>query len=216
MLLQPVNGGFNNTVRVQALSPSAATISDSHASLASELNLDHKAREFTKIGPNNLSVAVQVSAAQFDLLLKADLEYTESEQFGWKAVLSSALKPNRKSSFVKIGHHGSQNADADGIWQSMVENDPLCVVTPYARLREPLPTSADIQRIKTRTNQLFSTTWPPSSKPPRRMGVDGTIAGAIRNRRSLSRKPGFARIRFQFDSSEFQPEVKLFGSAQRL
>lgn len=206
-------GGYKNAVSVQALSPSAATIAETSANTASELCTQYPTRQFRRLSPNHLSVAIQVATGAMDLLLKADLEDTEESQFGWKAVLRSPFRPQRKSSIVKVGHHGSLNADNNQVWTDMLIATPLSVVTPYSRLKAPLPTDADLARIKARTEECFVTTWPPSSRPIRRPKIDRFLAAATNSRRSLSRRPGFVRIRFDLNLAAAVPAIDLFGSA---
>ncbi len=208
-------GGFEDLVKVRVLSPSPATVRDAQNNIVNRLQTGFSVRKFKRFDPNDLSVAVQVSVGARDLLLKADLEDTVEPEFGWKAVLTSELRPRRQSSIVKIGHHGSDNADNIDVWQEMISPGPKGVVTPYTRLKEPLPTNGDINRIKSRTDQLFCTTWPHSTRPPRRQGVDGLMAGATRTRRALNHNPGFVRLRCSFTDS-VAPKVELFGSAREL
>lgn len=206
-------GGDNNAVRVQALSPSAQTIADTLKTIASVICTSPENRRFRSLTPNHLSVALQVSAGAVDLLLKADLENTSEPHRGWKAVLSSQLRPQRKSGIVKVGHHGSQNADNHEVWLDMVMANPLCVVAPYSRLEEPLPTRADLERIASRTDQCYVTTWPPSTRVKGRPEVDRWLDGATKVRRGLARDPGFVRVRFDMDAVAPVPSVELFGSA---
>jgi hypothetical protein len=209
-------GGFNDSTCIQALSPSAAAISNATTAVIANLVTNTATRQFRRFDPNDLSVAVQVTAGAIDLLLKADLENTNEPEFGWRAVLSSAFRPNRRNRIVKVGHHGSRNADNDSVWNTMVEANPVSVVTPYSRLAKPLPRTEDIRRIKKRTNQLYATTWPPSSSPQRRLGVDGYISGATTVRKAINRVPGFVRVRFDLNHSAPSLIVELYGSARKM
>lgn len=204
---------YQGAVAVQALSPSAQTIAYTLNTIGSMICTSPENRRFRSLTPNHLSVALQVSAGAVDLLLKADLENTSEPHFGWKAVLSSKLRPPRKSGIVKVGHHGSQNADNHEVWRDMVIAHPLCVVTPYSRLEEPLPTHADLQRIASRTDQCYVTTWPPSTRVNKRPGVDRWLNDATKVRRGPARDPGFVRVRFDMDAAAPVPCVELFGSA---
>lgn len=206
-------GGYLGCVSVQALSPSAATIVDASANLIETLCTGLPIRKFNAFSPNHLSVAVQVTAGPNELLLKADLENTDQPQFGWKAVLQSPFRPKRRSQVVKVGHHGSSNAHNDQVWDEMISLNPLSVVTPYSRLRHPLPQPSDLVRLKVRTSQLYVTTWPPTSRPKRRRGIDGAISAATRLRRALNRDPGFVRIRFDLAQTVPTANIELFGSA---
>ncbi|MEI8371277.1 MAG: MBL fold metallo-hydrolase [Planctomycetota bacterium] len=133
------HGGYDSRSEVWALSPSAATVTNASTNLAELLLTPGKCRRFKHFSPNDLSVAILVRAGAYDLLLGADLENTAAHEFGWKAVLSSTVRPMTQAYAFKIAHHGSANADHDGIWLSMLVNQPAVVVTPYAKLTKPLP-----------------------------------------------------------------------------
>jgi beta-lactamase superfamily II metal-dependent hydrolase len=209
-------GGYQGAVQVRALSPSPATIQDAQSSIAKRIMSDAPIRKFKRLGPNDLSVAVQISAVTRDLLLKADLENTNVSLTGWNAVLNSQFRPNQMSEIVKVAHHGSENADNDTVWTTMVLPKPTSIVTPYSRLANPLPREEDIQRIKSRNGDLFCTTWPPSTKAPRRRGIDGLVASATRTRKSLNRRSGIVRLRYSFANPNDSPRVETFGSATEL
>lgn len=206
-------GGYGGAVQVRVLSPSPATVQDTQSNIAKRIMSDAPIRKFKRLGPNDLSVAVQISAVGRDLLLKADLENTKAALTGWNAVLSSQFRPESMNEVVKVGHHGSENADNDTVWNTMVLPKPISVVTPYSRLARPLPRDEDVQRIKNRNGDLYCTTWPPSTKAPRRRGVDGLVGSATRTRRAMNRKPGFVRLRYSLTNPSVPPSVETFGSA---
>jgi hypothetical protein len=209
-------GGYGGATEVWALSPSAATVTNALTNLAERLLTAGECRRFKRFSPNDLSVAILVQTGSYDLLLGADLENTVAQHFGWKAVLSSTTRPATQSNAFKIAHHGSANADHDDIWLTMLAKQPIVVVTPYAKLAKPLPRDTDVQRIKSRTNMAYCTTWPPSKKPPKRRGADGIIRGATKRRRALNQNSGHFCLRLDLTNSSATPTVALFGSAQRL
>jgi hypothetical protein len=209
-------GGHKGAAELWALSPSAATVTNAKADLVNTLLTSGSARRFKQFSPNDLSVAVLVRVASFSLLLGADLENAAPGEFGWKAVLSSQLRPKQPAEVFKIAHHGSSNADHAAIWDTMLVNQPIAVVTPYARLQEPRPRNTDVQRIKGRTNAVFCTTWPPTKKPRKRQGVDGIVGGATRTRRALNTLSGSIRLRVDLDGEPANPQVELFGGAKQL
>ncbi|MEQ9410670.1 MAG: MBL fold metallo-hydrolase [Fuerstiella sp.] len=207
-------GGFCDLVSVQALSPSAATIQATLSNLARQLCTDMPTRKFRRFSPNDLSVALQVSAGPIDILLKADLEDCPQPQVGWKAVLQSPFRPKKKSQMVKVGHHGSSNADNDQVWADMIESKPWCVVTPYSKLKEPLPREADLARLSGRTDELYVTSSLSTGSRIKRRGLERQIAAATRIRRPVNRQSGFVRIRFGLGRSPI-PDIQLFGAAHR-
>jgi hypothetical protein len=209
-------GGYDNATEVWTLSPSAATVTNALASLADRLVTAGDTRRFKRFSPNDLSVALLVKTGVYSLVLGADLETTASDQFGWKAVLNSTVRPRHLSDGIKIAHHGSANADHDDIWTSMLIENPIAFVTPFAKLSVPLPTEDDVGRMKGRTDRLYCTTWPPSKKPPRRKGVDGIVQGATKSRRAINPASGHIRLRLDLSDPSAPPSVELFGSARRL
>lgn len=209
-------GGHCDRTEVWALSPSAATVANAFANIADRLLTSGQCRRFKRFSPNDLSVAILVQAGIHNLLLGADLENTTAEQFGWKAVLRSTLRPTEKASVFKLAHHGSVNADHEGIWERMLVSQPAVVVTPYSKLAMPLPRESDVQRVKRRTDRVFCTTWPPTKQPARRRGVDGIVRGATKSRRALNKNSGCIRLRVDLSDPSAAPTIELFGSARQL
>lgn len=209
-------GGYRGTSEVWSLSPSASTITNAMKTLASKLVTPGKSKRFRPHSPNDVSVATLVRAGSWNLLLGADLENTVEPEFGWRAVLSSTARPTDVSQVFKVGHHGSQNAHHDDIWNTMLSSDPTSVITPYTRLSDKLPTTTDVSRIQARTKSLYCTTWPPSRKPTKRRAVDGIIAGAAKSRHALNTDRGYVRVRVDLSASTAVPSVELFGSAAQL
>src|SRR5262245_28207655 len=102
------------------------------------------------------------------LLLGADLERGRDIRRGWQAILASDLRPRVESCTFKVAHHGSENADLDGIWTDLVMANSRAVLTPYTPGVTPRPSKTDIARLKSRTKYLYCTCWPPFASPPKR------------------------------------------------
>lgn len=210
-------GGFQDSAKVVALSPSPDTVTNSKTDLVSKLLTSSATRSFKRFRPNDLSVAARVEAGPVKLLLGADLENKLPGNFGWNAVLLSDHRHTlHKADAFKVAHHGSSNADDERVWSSLLQPNPVAVVTPYSKLASPLPTDSDVSRIKSRTTRLYCTTWPPKSKPLRRQGVDGIVAMATKSRHRIAGKRGFVRIRFDLRQLSPVPQVEMFGAAIQL
>jgi hypothetical protein len=202
---------------VHSLSPSHQTITDSKAELGRLLpTLGKGIRRFPFVAPNDLSTVLVVETAGVNLLLGADLERGQDERRGWKAVVNSALRPPGKSAAYKVAHHGSSGADLHSVWESLVDNTPTAVLTPYARGSKPLPSEADVKRIKSKANRTYCTAWPPTVKPPRRRNADLTIARVALTRRATRQKPGHIRLRVALDGGGGDMRVELFDGAVEL
>lgn len=203
-------------VSIQAVSPSSETVRHTRTGLAERILTSGHARRFRRVGPNDLSVAVQVVTPTRRLLLKADLEDSTHELCGWRGVLASRLDRPKDNSIVKIGHHGSSNADNDNVWSTIVTDSPLSVVTPYSKLQVPLPRADDVLRILSRNGESYCTTWPPSTRPLRRPLTDAFMNTSARNRRTVARRSGAVRLRFSLTDYDRSPTIELFGSARQL
>ena len=206
-------------VEVHALSPSSQTVTDTKGDIAGLIPTAHQIiRRFHSTGPNDLSVVLLVSTAGLHLLLGADLERGGDRRRGWQAILGSALRPRVTSSGYKVAHHGSKNADIDGIWDNLLVNNPCAVLTPFARGPKPLPSDDDVSRIKKKTNRLYCTTaWPPTKSPPRRdKAVERTMREVVRSRRAVRKCPGHIRVRAPFGGKPEDLMVDLFDGATAL
>lgn len=204
-------GGHNHAVKLWALSPSSASIANALKNLAEKL-LDNT-RKFKRFSPNDLSIVVLVDAGTHSLLLGADLENTREEAFGWKAVLSSGLTPQRQSNAFKVSHHGAVNGDHAEVWNSRLRYHPIAVVAPYLKLVDPLPTRRDVERIKGYTGNSYCTSAPTLRKPVRRPGVDGIMGTMTRSRRAVIERAGFVRLRVDLTDSAAEPRIEIFGTA---
>jgi hypothetical protein len=204
-------------VTVHALSPSAQSITDSKGQLARLIpRVGDAIRRFPSVAPNDLSVALLVQTRGPNLLLGADLESGGDEWHGWRAVVASKQMPPLLSEAYKVAHHGSRGADIEAIWSQLLSKEPIAVLTPFARGRTPLPTPADINRIKSRASKAYCTVFPPTTNPPRRRGVDGTMREVVRSRRATRRQPGHIRLRIPIDDDLRGISVELFDGATSL
>jgi hypothetical protein len=174
------------------------------------------AKRFKQLTPNHLSVAMLAIAGHYSLLLGADLERTPEAQFGWDAVLASTVRPNQISDAFKVAHHGSITAEHGDVWTKMLRASPIAVVTPFSKLPKPLPKDGDIKRLKGKCGVVYCTTWPTSSKPPRRKRVDAMAKSATKSRRVVSRKSGAIRLRMDLADTSAKPIIDTFGSAKEL
>lgn len=183
-------------IEVDALSPSAQTITDSKRHIARMIPAAGDAiGRLPSVEPNDLSVVLLVKSTDFHVLLGADLENGRDELRGWQAVLSADVRPPVRSNAYKIAHHGSENADNPGIWSLLLGQKPHAILTPYVRGRKPLPSPADIRRIKSKSCYLYSTVWPPTKRPPRRRIADRTLKAIVRHRAAAHNRPGHIRLR---------------------
>ena len=165
------------------------------------------------LAPNEASVVLWVRAGAVRLLLGADLE-----RQGWTAILENPARPDSEAAAFKLPHHGSEDADHDGVWDRMVASDAVSIVAPWSRGGSLLPRPADVRRILERGRPAYATatqTTIRSRARPRGRPVDRTIReSGIRVRRLPPSLSG-VRIRRRVEGvSDWK--VDLLGSGCRL
>src|SRR5262249_17971101 len=106
--------------------------------------------------PNDTAVVLLLETCAGGVLLGADLEHVISTRLrGWHAVLDHNGRPKLAASLFKIPHHGSGNADCPEVWERMIEQDAVCILTPFELGSVALPRPADRQRIRNRTSNGY-------------------------------------------------------------
>lgn len=156
--VEPGDLAHGQACEVWSLSPSDKQKAEFLAQIIAQSPILGKAkRRATVEYPNHLSAVLLIKAANEAVLLGADLENHPDPDLGWNSVLSSQGRPRLLSFFFKVPHHGSENAHHDEVWKQMLLRNPISIITPYSRLKEPLPTEADKKRIAAHTKRAFVT-----------------------------------------------------------
>jgi hypothetical protein len=204
-------------VEVRTLSPSSKTVTTAATAFGNLLPKSGSLiKRVTEDGPNDVSVVLLVRSPAVSFLLGADLERTDDPQCGWRAVITSGVRPRVKSIGFKVAHHGSENGDLDEIWSELLEVSPYSLVTPYGRGRKPLPSPPDVGRLLKRTPQAYCTVWPLNVRPRvRDKAANRTMDEVAKNRRSVRRTPGHLRLRVPLANAAV-PVLSMFDGAVAL
>lgn len=219
LLYFPQEGRIAGT-EVFALSPSDAAITLSLRQIIDQLTPKAKTpkRRAIALEPNHAAVALWVTVGNLHLLLGSDLEKYRDDRVGWKAILLSSARPQGRALVVKVPHHGSSNAYYKGMWQEMVSlDDPIALFTQYASGVKPLPSEADIARIKIHTSKMYCTGSPSGTAPIRRdPAVEKTLREFVQTRRTIIGPMGHIRVRIPINASVDKSTFDLFNGAQEL
>jgi len=197
---------------ILALSPTNAACSKALASYAALLP---KAKQPMKrvgpLDPNHGSIVLWISCGEERILLGADLEETGEQGTGWSVVVESKIREGAASVF-KVPHHGSSNGHHEAVWNKLLGKAPFAILTPYTRLKHPLPTAEDIKRITKLTPNSYVTRDPLSPDEKIRISktIDKTISEATRKARRLPSTVGVIRLR---RSAKGIWTSELFGTA---
>ena len=200
----------SSNCEVWSLSPGDEAYSAFLRSLA-PVPATRRERGLRPLTPNQLSVALLVRfRGGASCLLGADLE-----RRGWTAVLRDPARPGWKSSVFKVPHHGSANAHLEGVWDELLEPEPIAILAPWRLGGGTLPGRQDVNRILARTSDAYATTGGPlgAAKPKRQVRKQ---MSRFKGRRAPEAGPhGMIRLRRSM-AGEGSWRVDLFGSACRL
>ncbi|HYE35376.1 MBL fold metallo-hydrolase [Methylocaldum sp.] len=223
LLWQYVSGGTPPSLvaTLTSLSPSDSMISrslkfmvDSSAAIKKGCV---KAR-LTAGSPNDVAVALLLNINGRKILLGSDLEDEDNPLFGWSAVMSGMTAPGSRSGTFKVAHHGSVSGYLDDVWNTILEPEPLALLTPFRHGKHRIPNAADRARILSKTSQAYISAHPenvvrPAKKPTK---IQGLMDGAIRNRRLAAGPIGHIRWRASICNPADKGTVDLFDGALAL
>ena len=199
---------------VWSLSPNDAAFQDFLRVIGDLVPREGQAKtRIPDLSPNDVAVALWIEVGDVAVLLGSDLEGSS-----WEVILQSAERPPGQASAFKIAHHGSENADKPGVWEQMLDADPVAVLTPWQRGGRALPSEQDVQRILSNTASAYASARSRSvtESPSRRdRMVDKTIRESGARLKRLAMSPGRIRLRrLIHDAAPWQ--VELFGAACHL
>ena len=107
---------------------------------------------------NLLSSAILCKIGELSLIFGSDLEIGDNKYMGWKGVMRNPDSLDLAAHFVKVPHHGSENAFYEPIWKEFSKNNfPVSVITPYDRESDPLPRIKIIRKIANFSNTIAIT-----------------------------------------------------------
>lgn len=198
---------------VAALSPSEDAAERSLVALierATESTAAFRSRYRAPEKANGASVATVIRARGACVILGADLEVTANPAAGWAAVVSESA-PGQRASFVKVPHHGSENAHYQDLWVTCVEDDAIAVLSPWTRGTHHLPTQADLDRISAVAGEVHLTAMP----APIRARPNAEVERMIRrlNPRRITSLSHYGQVRARKRQAETRWRVTLSGDA---
>jgi beta-lactamase superfamily II metal-dependent hydrolase len=216
VLLNLPNQGRHFRATVTSLSPSDGTIKLAITDIGQLLpKTGERQRRITNQPANHTSVVLWVEAGPIRALLGADLEQTGQAAEGWTAVVGSHRDP-QSAAFIKVPHHGSANADCAEVWERMMLDNPIAVVTPFTGGSTRLPRESDLHRLSTRTSNLYCTAEGAGKEPPRDSVVEKMMRQQLTERRVIEGQPGHVRVRWALNGQQPNPIVETFHGAYRV
>ena len=199
-------------ITLDTLSPSNPTIRLALAEIGKLIpQPGQPQRRIVNRSPNHASVVLWVSAGPVRALFGADLEQTGRVDEGWMAVVT-CHQDNVRAHAFKVPHHGSTSSDHPDVWEKLLKEDTVAVVTPFAGGSVRLPKDSDLQRLSGRTTRLYCTA-PGLGKPPSRdRSVERMMREHLTERHIVAGRPGHVRVRWAM-SQDITPEIETFNGA---
>jgi hypothetical protein len=193
-------------IHVRALSPSNASVNNSLVEIAkltaTKSTPENDIRRARRLLPsptqNHNAIAIWVQLGTCAALLGSDLEETSSTYTGWSVIVDSATRPRDRAQIFKIPHHGSKTAYSDEVWEEMIIEDAAALMTQFSRSN--IPTTEDVERLRSKTQKLFMTTTPSGKRPRRSNVVERLYRASIEQRQTLGKVPGQLQARVRPDS----------------
>lgn len=176
-----------------------------------------KSRAATQ-SPNQNAVVLWIQIGDVNIMLGSDLEESDDSDGGWTVIVNSPEKPNGKASVFKIPHHGSPNGHCDEVWKSMINNDPITILTPFNKGKRKLPDQDDIVRINGVSKESYSSAKikKTKSKKKRPSAVEKTIKEITGNLTEYETKTGIVRLRNNGKEDPDRWDIELFNGACKL
>lgn len=207
------------TREVYSLSPSDAAVKSALESIAAALHpVDGNLRQPSPRRPNQSSVVLWLKLGEARVLLGADMEEANNPYGGWNIIVNSAERPDGRATLLKVPHHGSATGEHAPVWTKMLTPMPFALLTPFSKLKNPLPTAMDVDRICSRTDNAFiSATVRNRSQRRRSPEVTRTMREVLRWSRPIDENFGHIRARKKISTSSAADwKIELFGDACRL
>lgn len=202
---------------ITALSPSDTAIERARLEFNNLIPEDGKPKcRIPSSNKNNTSVVLWVQLGNDIILLGSDLENTTEKTDGWQAILDLSVSPSGNADVYKVPHHGSITGHNSDVWQKMVCENPIAILTPFFHGKHVLPTAEDVLRITSTTTHAYITSKPSRPKTKKRdPSVERTLREMGCKLRKNQSQMGHIRLRKRLGSSD-DWHVETFGAAHSL
>jgi hypothetical protein len=166
---------------------------------------------------NDASVVLAVRVGSESVLLGGDLEERGRGGIGWQVILDHHPAEGGRFDGFKIPHHGSDTGYHPDVWPRLMHDESWAAVTPYNKLKNPLPTPADCQRILQTAKYAYISAAPGLTEYRHdQLGVRETELAATL---AIAEEPGLQgqiRLRKRLGDDGKDWTVELFGNAAPL
>jgi beta-lactamase superfamily II metal-dependent hydrolase len=168
---------------IWSLSPSPQDVLDAKAEFSSLfVPPEEFASGISPIGQNSACVVILFRIGEELILLGSDLENKSNRRTGWNAIVGSSLRPPGRPSVFKVPHHGSAGAFSQPLWDTVIHEKAIAVVTPY--VPSGLPRASELDRLRALGRDIYVTAFPGGSVGQRSWEIEKAMNEVAMNRSS--------------------------------
>ena len=151
----------NEEVEIWALSPSSADMYAALRQINQFLPQTERPRLSAISDPkeNRTSIVLYIRSGSQRVLLGADREKQRAKTRGWNSIATCAARRGiDRATLFKLAHHGAPNGDSDLIWDTLLEANPIALLTPFRKgIKGGRPRPSDVSRLCAHTRWTFTT-----------------------------------------------------------
>ncbi len=188
---------------IWALSPSDEDVARGIEHIASLLPKedDPGVSRIPSLEPNDTSVTLLIKLRDGSgILLGADLEHFPSDRRrGWHAVIDNSTRPKTRSYVYKVPHHGAVSSYCPEVWEHLLEEDPLCLLSPFGLGSQEIPTPEDVIRLQKLSSKLLISASGKRKNAWTDRSVEKIIHTTVRSMRPVIREVGHIQLRRDSD-----------------
>jgi beta-lactamase superfamily II metal-dependent hydrolase len=145
--------------------------------------------------PNEVALSLWIEIGDARILLGSDVE-EGPDDCGWKGVLAWEDHPSDAAHVYKVAHHGGNSGHHQPMWDELLMEKPISILTPFERGKVSLPTDEDLKRITGMSSKTLITTLPRQSQPKGdARQTAAALGGIVSNVQVQPERMGHVRLR---------------------
>ena len=181
-------------VKVMALTPSDTALTRSVEKLT-RMYPEAGGKQPLSDLPNEVALSLWVEIGETRILLGSDVEKGPTD-CGWKGVLAWPDRPTSRAQIFKVAHHGGKSGHHQPMWDDLLVEDPISILTPFVQGKQSLPTDKDLRCIQGLSSKTLVTT-PPRREQPKGQArqTAAALGGIVSNVEVKTEGMGHVRLR---------------------
>jgi beta-lactamase superfamily II metal-dependent hydrolase len=203
----------DSIIEIISLSPSDYTIEKFDGEISSLISEYGRNKKVIMTPPNLKSIVLYLKLSTHRALLGADMEVGSNSQEGWINILDNCITIDKKSTYFKIPHHGSENGYHNRIWLELMEDKPISNLTPWNR-NSKLPSLEMLKKLSKNSPYLYMTSKNMGDKPKKRdKSIEKMLVKLNYKLVEIKYQKGLIRNRIELNTPDAKWETSLFDYA---